>query len=254
MNESLLSTEGAEQPAAAAAAPTDVNSQITDAVTQAAPEPAQGDLLLGKYKTTDDLAKAYKELESKLGAKDDDIRARILEELNEEAYKDRPASAGEYQLPESLDQAEAVDNELLKWWSEHSFENGYSQEEFEKGIEIYAKSVMGNQPDMEAESKRLGENATTRIQAASMFASKFFPKDVMPAVARMCETADGIMALEVIMEAMKDGSFSGASEPAGRITEQSLREMMQDERYHNPAKRDLHFVRQVEQGFKALYG
>ena len=123
-----------------------------------------------------------------------------------------------------------------------------------QGIEIYAKSVMGNQPDMEAESKRLGENATTRIQAVSMFASKFFPKDVMLAVARMCETADGIMALEVVMEAMKDGSFSGASEPAGRITEQSLREMMQDERYHNPAKRDLHFVRQVEQGFKALYG
>lgn len=253
MSDSLLSTGDA-------AAPTEVNPQITDAVTQAAPQqgqPAQepqSDLILGKYKTADDLAKAYKELESKLGSKDEDLRKRILEELNEEAFKDRPASAGEYQLPEALDQTEAIDSELLKWWADHSFENGYSQEEFEKGIEIYAKSMMANQPDMAAEAKRLGDNANDRIQAASMFASKFFPDSVMPAVARMCETADGIMALEVIMEAMKDGSFVGKSEPVGRITEQSLREMMQDERYHNPAKRDLHFVRQVEQGFKSLYG
>jgi hypothetical protein len=250
MNESLLSSQATEQPEAAAS--DTVSPQITDAVTQA--QPASGDLLLGKYKTTDDLAKAYKELESKLGAKDDDLRARILEELNEEAYKDRPASAGDYKLPESVDESQAIDNELLKWWSEHSYENGYSQEEFEKGIEIYAKSMMADQPNLEVESKRLGENASGRIQAASMFATKFFPSSVMPAIERMCETADGIMALEVIMEAMKDGSFSGASEPAGRITEQGLREMMQDERYHNPAKRDLHFVRQVEQGFKALYG
>jgi uncharacterized FlaG/YvyC family protein len=90
MSDSLLSTGDA-------AAPTEVNPQITDAVTQAAPQqgqPAQepqSDLILGKYKTADDLAKAYKELESKLGSKDEDLRKRILEELNEEAFKDRPA-------------------------------------------------------------------------------------------------------------------------------------------------------------------
>ena len=34
-----------------------------------------------KYKTGEDLAKAYKELESKLGTKDEDIRAELLKEI-----------------------------------------------------------------------------------------------------------------------------------------------------------------------------
>lgn len=244
MSESLL--EGGQAQEAPAET---TETQITDAVTQAQPE-----LLLGKYKTADDLAKAYKELESKLGGKEDDLRNRLLEELQEEAFKDRPASAGEYQLPESIDETAAVNNELLQWWSEHAFENGYSQEEFEKGIEMYAQAVAGTQPDLEAESKKLGENAGARIQAASMFANKFFPQETLPAIERMCESAEGIIALEAIMEALKDGSFSGESAPAATIGDRELREMMQDERYYNPAKRDPHFVKQVEEGFKRLYG
>jgi hypothetical protein len=38
------------------------------------------------------------------------------------------------------------------------------------------------------------------------------------------------------------------------MTEQTLREMMQDDRYHNPARRDPHFIKQVEEGFRKLYG
>ena len=241
MNESLLSG-AAEEP-----------------VTQEAPvesvasEPSQ-ELLLGKYKTPDDLAKAYKELESKLGSKDEDLRAKILEELQADAYKDRPETAGDYQLPDIIDESAAVDNELLRWWSDHAFENGYSQEEFAKGIEMYAQAVAGSQPDLAAEAKKLGESANTRVQAASMFANKFFPKETLPAIERMCESAEGIIALEVIMEAMKDGSFSEKGAPATALNEQSLREMTQDERYFSPVKRDPHFVKQVEDGFKRLYG
>ena len=212
------------------------------------------ELLLGKYKTADDLAQAYKALESKLGSKEEDLRSRILEELQTEAYKDRPASAGEYQLPEMINAEEAVDNDLLKWWSDHAFENGYSQEEFQQGIEMYAKAMMGSQPDLSAESKQLGENSHDRIQAASMFANKFFPAETLPAIERMCETAEGIMALEIVMEAMKDGSFSEKAQSSTALNEQALREMMQDERYFSPVKRDPHFVKQVEEGFKRLYG
>lgn len=240
MSESLLSQEGA--------------AEATEALPQdtATEAPAQ-ELLLGKYKSADDLAKAYKELESKLGSKEEDLRKKLLEEFQTEAFKDRPPSAGEYQLPDIIDTEASVDNELLSWWSNHAFENGYSQEEFQQGIEMYAKAMQATQPNLEAESKRLGDNANARIQAASMFATKFFPQDVLPAIERMCETADGIMALEVIMESMKDGSFSGQSQPVNAVTEQSLREMMKDERYYNPVKRDPHFVKQVEDGFRKLY-
>ena len=222
MSESMISGEAAQAEVAAPAEAQDASQE----------------LLLGKYKSVDDLAEAYKSLESKIGTKEDDYRSKILEELQAEAYKDRPESAGDYELPDSIDEAASVDNQLLKWWSDHAFENGYSQEEFEQGIEMYAQAVMGSQPDLEEEAKRLGDNANTRIEAASAFASKFFPEKALPAIERMCETHEGIVALEHIMSAMKDGSFSGEAQRSEAVNEQKLRENILDERYHNPEKRE----------------
>lgn len=242
MSESLM--ESNEAPAA---------EEQRDFVVAEDSQPERPEWLPEKYSSGEDLAKAYKELESKLGGKEEDIRNKLLEEIQTEAFSDRPDSSGDYQLPDIVDDDLAVDNELLQWWSEHSFENGYGQEEFQKGIEMYAEAINGAQPDIEAESAKLGDNANDRIQAASMFANKFFPKDALPAIERMCESHEGIIALEAVMEAMKDGSFAGAAQPTSGVTEQSLREMMQDERYFNPAKRDPHFVKQVEDGFQQLY-
>ena len=98
---------------------------------------------------------------------------------------------GIIKLPDIVDDDLAVDNELLQWWSEHSFENGYGQEEFQKGIEMYAQAINGSQPNLEAESAKLGDNANDRIQAASMFANKFFPQESLPAIERMCESHEG---------------------------------------------------------------
>ncbi len=246
-----MSTEGAIEVAAE-----DGRDFVTEEDVQAAetpPAPERPEWLPEKYKTGEDLAKAYKELESKLGAKDDDLRKSIIEEIQAEAFADRPETAGDYQLPESISADEAVDNELLKWWSEHSFENGYSQTEFEQGIEMYAQAVLGLQPDLEAESAKLGDNANARIDAASAWASKFFPEETMPAIERMCESHEGIIALEVMMDAMKDGSFAADVESASRTTEAELRQMMQDPRYYDSTRRDPTFVKQVEDGFKQIY-
>lgn len=207
-----------------------------------------------KYGSGEDLAKAYKELESKLGGKEDDMRSKLMEEIQQEAFSSRPETAGDYELPDSIDPEASVDNQLLQWWSEHAFENGFSQDEFNKGIEMYASSMLGDDgPDLEAESKKLGENAETRIEAASMFASKFFPQESLPAIERMCESHEGIIALEAIQEALKGGSFAGNTQPTAGMDEAKLREMMSDPRYYNPKDRDPNFVRQVEAGFKQVY-
>ena len=78
---------------------------------------------------------------------------------------------------------------------EHSFENGFSQEEFEKGIEMYAQALSGAEPDLEYEASQLGENANTRIEAASVFANKFFPEETIPAIERLCETHRAFLLL-----------------------------------------------------------
>ena len=246
MSESLMNTDQVEEG----------QSESTEAtITEQSGTPSdRPEWLPEKYQSGEDLAKAYKALESKLGSKEEDIRSTILEELQQEAYGDRPESAGDYQLPESVDPETAVDSELMSWWSEHAFENGYSQDEFQKGIEMYMQATQDTWPDLEAEAERLGDNASARVDSASAFASKFFPDEVMPAIERMCESAEGIMALEVIMENMKDGSFSSNSSVTNNIDADSLQTMMQDDRYHHPVRRDPAFVKQVDEGFKKLYG
>ena len=247
MSDSLIGGEASESTEA-------TTSEAAEATNTDASESESSELLLGKYKSVDDLAEAYKSLESKLGAKEEDIRIKLLEELQADAYEGRPESSGDYQLPDGIDESLAVDNELLEWWSNHAFENGYSQEEFEHGIEMYAQAVMGNQPDLEAEAAKLGENASARIEAASAFASKFFPESALPAIERMCESHEGIVALEHIMEAMQDGEFSGDTQKAEVLNEAALRSMMNDPRYHSMTQRDPAFVKQVDEGFRKLYG
>ena len=248
MSESLMEG-GAEAPVESDATSRDyvIESDVTSQTDR--PE-----WLPEKYSSGEDLAKAYKELESKLGGKEEDIKSKLMEEIQAEAFSSRPESAGDYQLPDIIDQEASVDNELLKWWSDHAFENGFSQDEFQKGLEMYAASNMGDSgPDLEVEAQKLGENADVRIQAASMFASKFFPTESLPAIERMCESHEGIIALEAIQEALKGGSFAGNTQPTAGLNEAKLREMMSDPRYHNPRDRDPNFVREVEEGFKQVY-
>lgn len=236
---------------AAQVAEADGRDFVTQEDVEQAAAPSRPEWLPEKYNSGEDLAKAYKELESKLGTKEEDLRNRIMEEIQSEAFSDRPESAGDYQLPESIDDSAAVDNKLLSWWAEHSFENGYSQEEFEQGIAMYAEAMNGSMPDIEAEAKMLGDNADQRIEAASLFANKFFPEAALPAIERMCESHEGIIALEAIMEAMKDGSFAGNTQAVAGTSEKELREMMNDPRYWKD--RDPHFIKQVTDGFQQIY-
>mgnify|MGYP001099861168 FL=1 len=239
----LLDTEATTE------APVEDQVETTE---QSAEADAAEQLLAGKYKTAEDLESAYKSLESKIGEKEDAIRERLKEEMSQ-PKEGVPLSAGEYELPDFVDESEAVANEALKSWSEHCFENGYSNEEFQKGLELYMNS-MPQQPDLEKEASNLGDNATARIESASLFANKFFPEEAMPAIERMCEGADGIIALEAIMAAMKEPSMGTPTGTADAISEASLNEMMRDERYWNPRTRDDNFVKQVDSGFKKLYG
>ena len=213
-------------------------------------QPERPEWLPEKYKSGEDLAKAYKELESKLGTREEEFREKFIEELNAEAYKDRPESAGDYQLPDFVDESEAIDNDLVKWWAELSYENGFSQDEFSKGIEMVIGSMNADVPDLEAEMSKLGDNANARIEAAALFSNKFFPEEHMASIERLTETADGLMALEFIMDQVKGASVNGESTPVDQITEESLRSMMQDERYWNPARRDMDYVRQVDDGWQ----
>ena len=231
-------------------------SEATEAApVEATPEaaPERPEWLPEKFNTPEDLAQSYNALSTKLGEKEDDVRARLMEELQQQASEGVPEKAGEYELPDFVDSEEAMDNELLQQWAEHCHENGYTHDEFQKGIEMYMNG-MGPQPDLEAEASRLGDNSEARIEAANLFANNFFPEEAMPAIERMCESAEGIIALEAIMNAMKEPSVADQNNISANFDETELKEMMKDERYWNPARRDANWIKQVDEGYKKLYG
>jgi len=218
---------------------------------EAAPDPLAA--LPEKFKSLDDLVESYSNLESKIGAKEETFRDQFMKEMEEQAYANRPESVGDYVLPDSIDDDMATDNPLLQWWANQAFENGYSQDEFAEGIEMYVNAVNADVPDYDAELEKLGDNANARTEAASLFANQFFPEEMLGAVERMCETAEGIMVLEHVMEAMREGGPSNGAVEVSRETEADLRQMMLDPRYHDPARRDPTFVKQVDDGFKRMF-
>ena len=205
-----------------------------------------------KFNTPEDLSKAYTALSSKLGEKEEDVRNRLMEELQQQATEGVPEKAGDYELPDFVDPEEAADNSMLQEWADHCHKNGYTHEEFQKGIEMYMNG-MGPEPDLEAEAKLLGDNAEARIEAASLFANKFFPEEALPAIERMCESADGIIAIEAIMSQMQDPSVSEQTNIASNFDEVELTEMMKDPRYSSHNQRDSNYVKMIDEGWQKLY-
>ena len=218
---------------------------------EAAPDPLAA--LPEKFKSLEDMVESYSNLESKIGAKEEAFRDEFMKEMEEQAYANRPADVGDYVLPDSIDDEMATDNPLLQWWAKTAFENGYSQDEFAEGIDMYAQAINADVPDFDAELAKLGDNANARTEAASLFANQFFPDEMLGAVERMCETAEGIMVLEHVMEAMREGGPSNGAVEVSRETEADLRQKMLDPRYHDPARRDPTFVKEVDDGFRRIF-
>tara|TARA_R110000787_G_scaffold126383_2_gene237693 strand:+ start:5233 stop:5958 length:726 start_codon:yes stop_codon:yes gene_type:complete len=208
-----------------------------------------------KFKDPADMAKAYSELEGKLGKGEEELRGTITKEMEEKAFADRPPSVGEYILPETIDEADAVDNELLDWWSNYSFDNGLSQDEFAEGIEKYANALGGQQPDLESVQKELGDNATIRVEAVQLWMNKFFPDPAMQeAVAQLGSSTAGIKALEHVIEQTKGSNVAPTGPVNLQMTQADVESKMKDPRYWQQGKRDTAFVQEVNSDWQRLHG
>jgi hypothetical protein len=246
MSESLIQDNVAEGAEAPVDAPADTQTTVDTSGDR--PE-----WLPEKFKSPEDLAKSYSELSQKLGAKEDDIREQLKAEMAE-PKEGVPDTSGDYQLPDFIDDETATDNAELREWAEYAHEQGFTQDQFSKGLEMYAEAMNAGMPDLDSESKKLGDNAAARIESVSLFANQFFPEETMGAIERLCESADGIIALEHIMAQSQEPSVAAMGDRPSQVTADSLRTMMLDDRYHSPAHRDPAYIKMVEDGFKKLYG
>lgn len=200
-----------------------------------------------KFNTPEDLVSSYSSLESKLGKGQEELRESIMGEIESEAFANRPEAAGDYELPEGADELASDPN--VEWWANFAWENGFSQDEFNEGLE----RMLPPQPDLDAEIQKLGDNADARIEAVALWAQKNVPGDFQNEIMRLGETAEGVQLLEHFMQAMNSESISGETGTTVGVSEDDLKTMMRDPRYWDVRQRDPAFVKQVDEGFAKLY-
>jgi len=132
------------EEAAIEAAQADGRDFVTEADVQQAEAPERPEWLPEKYNTGEDLAKAYKELESKLGGKEEDIRNKLLEEIQAEAFGDRPETAGDYQLPDVVDETWLLITNYSSGGLSIHLRMAIAKKSFRKALRCMPKLSMGH--------------------------------------------------------------------------------------------------------------
>lgn len=202
----------------------------------------------------DEMAKSYTQLETYVGGKEEAIKEKLIEELANEHAENVPEAYELPALPEGINEEMVNENPMTEWWNGIAKENGFTQEEYEAGINTYVEMMQGQQPNLEKEMEALGENANSRVDAVNAWASKNFPPEEFEAIQySLGTTASGIQAIERIMEMGKTGVRSEQfTQPEKQLTMADARAMMQDKRYFDPRYRDDAYVAKVDAAFRML--
>lgn len=197
------------------------------------------------------LTSSYTELETLASSKGEDV----VEAYKAEQLKARPETAEKYEVPEfedvNMDELNA--HPLLGWWREEAFNRGLSNEDFQKGVNQYIES---QQPDLDGEMKKLGDNANVRINALGTWLDSKYGDDpaTYEQLNQMTRTAEGVAALEKIMRGDANYNAPGGEDKELGLTAEQLKEWQADPRYWNSSKRDPAFVKKVDEGYAKLYG
>jgi hypothetical protein len=175
-----------------------------------------------KYKSAADQAKAYVEVEKKLGA-----------------FKGAPDKY-DLSLPDYPDVKMREDDPILGDFLESAKKNGISQEYVTELLGTYAHALTVNIPDPEAEIKKLGPNAHQELKILSTWAeSKLTPQE-FEIFQRMTMTAESVRLWEKIRMIATQGDVAApATAHVQRETEAQVRALVSDPRYDtDPAFRD----------------
>lgn len=210
---------------------------------------------------TNGLLLKYSELNALQNGTLDNFRDQFNKEFEAAVAANRPETPDGYELGEMPDNVvvsdDIKDNALFKFWREQAFNAGLNQEQFQAGVKAYIESLQQGMPDMESEKKLLGDKADDRLRAVGLWARNFFTAEEFPAVEALASTAAGVQVLEKVIRATRGSSVpvdTGATVPGAPLTLAQLREMQADPRYWDSSKRDPAFVRQVDDGYRALQG
>lgn len=198
---------------------------------------------------------SYKELETRFTTKTEDL----LKQLDADRRKGLPDAPEKYEVKLGEDapvKAEDLQGHpAIEFWRKTAFEAGLPPEKFNEGVSELV-GILTAGPDLAAEKAALGENADARIHAVGAWAKSKVGDDqeAFSVVQQIGSTAAGIRALEKMMGEAAQSPTGQEPAPPPEITIDKLREMQNDPRYWDRARRDPAFVKKVDDGFQALYG
>jgi len=230
-------------------------SQV-QADTQEQPEESftdRPDWLPEKFKSPEELAKSYSELERGFYQRKDDMREQVIDEINQEAMKDAPVSPADYDVnfaaPEGLEYTVDEDDPLLGWFKGKAHEYGLSQDEFDGLINEYAQADIQRGPDWNVEAEALGEYAEDRLTRVDGWARTSLTEEAYNVFANIPASYNMVQLFEELMELNGQPQFNMVSETEFQevVSLDDLRSMQNDPKYWK--EKDPSFIAKVRAGF-----
>lgn len=203
--------------------------------------PGQGERpewLKDKYKTAADQAKAYNELDKKLG------NFKGAPEEYDTSIPDMP----DFQF----EQGDPMLDDFLKL----AKESNASQEFVTKALAHYVKSQQFYSPDPEQEIQKIGVNAKAEISQLSEWASQRLDKNEMEVFKGMVTTAESFKVLQKLRRAATSqpevsvDRKTAVNNGMAQISERQLNEMIADPRFST----DPLYRKEVEAHAQRIWG
>jgi len=205
----------------------------------------------------EELSASYNSLEKKLGMRTDELSKQIRTDIEQEAKTSIPEKYEIVlpEIPEEVNIEVNEDQELLKEWSNICKENNLSQDVFNRGVNAFVNNEIAGLPNLKSEMEELGDNAKSRLEAAELWTKKYLSNEAYDAMSKLASTAEGVKAIEEIMNITKSKPLPNANTVVdAELEETDLRSMMNDPRYYDPSKRDEAYYNRVTKLYEKKYG
>lgn len=187
-----------------------------------------------KYKTVAEQAKAYTELEKRMGE-----------------FRGSPKDGYKLEDIEGVDK----DNPLVKHFAETFKELNLTQEGFSRIVSEFAQVQMNmNQQNVAEEIKKLGSNAKQEITQLNNWITNTFDEGIASTIKNWVMTADDIRALQALKAFQPRSAIPTYSDAKGAAHFESLKEVT-NEKAHNfkRYKEDENYRNSLDERFAAAY-
>ena len=201
------------------------------------------------------LSTSYNALEKKLGQRTDELTKQIRTDMEQERNAKVPEKyeITMPEIPEDIDMEVHEDQPLIKWWGETARSMGLSQEQFNEGINQFVQNEINGLPNIEEESKQLGDNSKDRIESANLWAKKHLSENAYNTMSKLSSTAEGVKAIEEIMALNKSSVMPNSPTAVeAKPSLEDLRSMMKDPKYWKDGEKDPAYIERVSKLFGQL--